>query len=165
MLKLKMKSQRGRAGRRRGARVSTVDCARSPYGESTFKRNRPSFAVLMVLGGGGGIQKGEFTQKGELSFKKGSLLRRGVIIQKGELLFKKGSLLRRGVIIQCHLFISDKTKFRSYRCKNKLLGQISKPTVDAMSSPGSYLREGVSFSMLVPRRGSALRSICVFCFS
>ena len=54
MLKLKMKSRRGRAGRRRGARVSTVDCARSPYGESTFKRNRPSFAVLMVLGGGGG---------------------------------------------------------------------------------------------------------------
>ena len=41
-----------RAGRRGGARVSTVDCARSPYGESTFKRNRPSFAVLMVLGGG-----------------------------------------------------------------------------------------------------------------
>ena len=37
----------------RRARVSTVDCARSPYGESTFKRNRPSFAVLMVLGGGG----------------------------------------------------------------------------------------------------------------
>ena len=38
MLKLKMKSQRGRAGRRWGARVimSTVDCARSPYGESTF---------------------------------------------------------------------------------------------------------------------------------
>ena len=28
--------------------VSTVDCARSPHGESTFKRNRPSFAVLMV---------------------------------------------------------------------------------------------------------------------
>ena len=54
MLKLKMKSRRGRAGRRGGARVSTVDCARSPYGESTFKRNRPSFAVLMVLGGGGG---------------------------------------------------------------------------------------------------------------
>ena len=54
MLKLKIKSQRGRAGRRGGARVSTVDCARSPYGESTFKRNRPSFAVLMVLGGGGG---------------------------------------------------------------------------------------------------------------
>ena len=53
MLKLKMKSRRGRAGRRGGARVSTVDCARSPYGESTFKRNRPSFAVLMVLGGGG----------------------------------------------------------------------------------------------------------------
>ena len=55
MLKLKMKSRRGRAWRRRGARVSTVDCARSPYGESTFKRNRPSFAVLMVLGGGGGL--------------------------------------------------------------------------------------------------------------
>ena len=54
MLKLKMKSQRGRAGRHGGARVSSVDCARSPYGESTFKRNRPSFAVLMVLGGGGG---------------------------------------------------------------------------------------------------------------
>ena len=54
MLKLKMKSRCGRAGRRGGARVSTVDCARSPYGESTFKRNRPSFAVLMVLGGGGG---------------------------------------------------------------------------------------------------------------
>ena len=36
------------------ARVSTVDCARSPYGESTFKRNRPSFAVLMVLREGGG---------------------------------------------------------------------------------------------------------------
>ena len=53
MLKLKMKSRRGRAGRCGGARVSTVDCARSPYGESTFKRNRPSFAVLMVLGGGG----------------------------------------------------------------------------------------------------------------
>ena len=53
MLNLKMKSRRGRAGRRGGARVSTVDCARSPYGESTFKRNRPSFAVLMVLGGGG----------------------------------------------------------------------------------------------------------------
>ena len=35
--------------------MSTVDCARSPYGESTFKRNRPSFAVLMVLGGGGGF--------------------------------------------------------------------------------------------------------------
>ena len=52
-----MKSQRGRAGRRGGARVSTVDCARSPYGESTFKRNRPSFAVLMVLGGGGGLKK------------------------------------------------------------------------------------------------------------
>ena len=47
MLKLKMKSRRGRAGRRGGVRVhvSTVDCARSPYGESTFKRNRPSFAV------------------------------------------------------------------------------------------------------------------------
>ena len=42
-----------RAGRCWGARVSTVDCARSPYGEPTFKRNRPSFAVLMVLGGGG----------------------------------------------------------------------------------------------------------------
>ena len=54
MLKLKMKSRRGRAGRRGGGRVSTVDCARSPYGKSTFKRNRPSFAVLMVLGGGGG---------------------------------------------------------------------------------------------------------------
>ena len=53
-VKMKMKSRRGRAGRRGGARVSTVDCARSPYGESTFKRNRPSFAVLMVLGGGGG---------------------------------------------------------------------------------------------------------------
>ena len=35
------------------AMESTVDCARSPYGESTFKRNRPSFAVLMVFGGGG----------------------------------------------------------------------------------------------------------------
>ena len=44
----------GRAGRRGGARLSTVDCARSPYGEITFKRNRPSFAVLMVLWGGGG---------------------------------------------------------------------------------------------------------------
>ena len=57
MLKLKMKSRRGRAGRRGRARVhvSTVDCARSPYGESTFKRNRPSFAVLMVLGGGGAL--------------------------------------------------------------------------------------------------------------
>ena len=54
MLKLKMKSRCGRAGRRGGARVSTVDCARSPYGEPTFKRNRPSFAVIMVLGGGGG---------------------------------------------------------------------------------------------------------------
>ena len=43
-----------RAGRRGGARVSTIDCARSPYGESTFKRNRPSLAVLMVLGRGGG---------------------------------------------------------------------------------------------------------------
>ena len=51
MLKLKM-AQRGRAGCRGGARVSSVDCARSPYGESTFKRNRPSFAVLMVLGEG-----------------------------------------------------------------------------------------------------------------
>ena len=50
MLKLKMKSRRSR----RGVRVSTVDCARSPYGESTFKRNRPSFAVLIGVGGGGG---------------------------------------------------------------------------------------------------------------
>ena len=56
MLKLKMKSRRDRAGRRGRARVSAVDCARSPYGESTFKRNRPSFAVLMVLGWGGGVK-------------------------------------------------------------------------------------------------------------
>ena len=53
VLKLKMKSRRGRAGRRGGARVCAVDCAPSPYGEFTFRRNRPSFAVLMVLGGGG----------------------------------------------------------------------------------------------------------------
>ena len=38
--------------------VVGVECARSPYGESTFKRNRPSFAVLMVLGGGGGGEGG-----------------------------------------------------------------------------------------------------------
>ena len=67
---MKMKSRRARAGRRGGARMSTVDCAReyrrlrafpivrSRYGESTFKRNRPSFAVLMVLGGGGGVFRG-----------------------------------------------------------------------------------------------------------
>ena len=41
------------------ANESTADCARSPYGESTFKRNRPSFAVLMVLGGGGGERQVE----------------------------------------------------------------------------------------------------------
>ena len=46
MLKLKLKSRRGRAGRSGGACVSTVDCARSHDGESTFKRNRPSFAVV-----------------------------------------------------------------------------------------------------------------------
>ena len=62
MLKLKMKSCRGRAGRRGGARASTVDCARSPYGESTFKRNQPSFAVLMVLGGGGGGENSFFEE-------------------------------------------------------------------------------------------------------
>ena len=45
---------RPRRAPRRGARGhrTSEDCARSPYGESTFKRNRPSFAVLMVLGGG-----------------------------------------------------------------------------------------------------------------
>ena len=50
---------RPRRAPRRGARGhrTSEDCARSPYGESTFKRNRPSFAVLMVLGGGGGDSK------------------------------------------------------------------------------------------------------------
>ena len=37
--------------------VYSVDCARSPYWESTFKWNRPSFAVLLVLRGGGGAMK------------------------------------------------------------------------------------------------------------
>ena len=47
--------QRGRAGHRGGARVSVVDCARSPYGESTFKRNRPFICgIIMVFRGGGG---------------------------------------------------------------------------------------------------------------
>ena len=46
---------------------STVDCARSPYGESTFKRNRPSFAVLMVLGGGGGGGGGQTVFSSSLS--------------------------------------------------------------------------------------------------
>ena len=48
---------RPRRARWRGAREYRrlrAFSARSPYGESTFKRNRPSFAVLMVLGGGGG---------------------------------------------------------------------------------------------------------------
>ena len=56
---------RPRRAPRRGARdrVSTVDCARSPYGESTFKRNRPSFAVLMVLGGGGELVQSRKTDQ------------------------------------------------------------------------------------------------------
>ena len=43
MLKLKMKSRRSRAGRRAGARVSTVDRARSPYDMYTIV---PEFEVF-----------------------------------------------------------------------------------------------------------------------
>ena len=57
MLKLKLKSFGGKPRRapQRGTCVIVI-IAVVPYGESTFKRNRPSFAVLMVcvcVGGGG----------------------------------------------------------------------------------------------------------------
>ena len=47
MLKLKMKSADAAEGR------ALTQIARVPYGESTFKQNRPSFAVITVFGGGG----------------------------------------------------------------------------------------------------------------
>ena len=39
-------------------------------GESTFKRNRPSFAVLMVLGGGGGVSPRGMQLIGALSLHR-----------------------------------------------------------------------------------------------
>ena len=62
MLKLKMKSLFETAPGAAEGRAFTL-IARVPYGESTFKRNRPSFAVLMVLGGGGGDRERERSEK------------------------------------------------------------------------------------------------------
>ena len=62
--------------------MRTVDCARSPYGESTFKRNRPSFAVLMVLGGGGG-----YVLSGHCSRQQISVKNEGVLIFGGVLIY------------------------------------------------------------------------------
>ena len=53
MLKLKMKSRRGRAGRHGGARVSTVDCARSPYGGIHIQTKSTFICGFNGVGGGG----------------------------------------------------------------------------------------------------------------
>ena len=65
----------------------------------------------------------------------------GVIQEEEELCF------------QCHLSTFYKLKSISNCCKTKILGQRTKPIVYAMSSLGSYLREGVIFSMSEPRGG------------
>ena len=54
MLKLEMKAFGGETTQGAAERRALTVIARVPYGESTFKRNRTSFVVLMVLGGGGG---------------------------------------------------------------------------------------------------------------